>query len=268
LLSAGLDLDERVLREILGNRRKIIFVEGTEKSLDKSLYSLIFPNVSIVPKASCREVEQIVDALRHATALNWVHAFGIVDNDTRSTSDIAALKAKGVYAISAYSVESIYYHPVLQERIARRQSAVDGIDFQSRIADAKAAAIKTIIPHILRLSRRAIEKDLRDKIIRKLPGQPEIEAGGHIIIDVDVAAAVTAEQQKLEALVAAADIGAIIERYPVRETPALSEIASKLGFTNKRHYEAAIRKLLADDDDSIALVRALFNTLDADLVNF
>lgn len=265
LLPAGLDLDEQIVRDILGSRRRILFVEGTEKSLDKSLYALIFPNVSIVAKESCREVEHVVGALRDATAVNWVRAFGIVDNDTRTAADIAMLKTKGVYAVSVFSVESIYYDGAIFARIAERQSAVDGVDAKSRIIGAQSAAIAAIAPHTLRLSRRAVEKDLRDRILRKLPGQPEIASGGHIIIDEDIDAIVSAEQGRLNGFIVAGDLSAIIARYPIRETPALAEITSKLGFANRRVYESAVRKLIADDAPTAAYVRSLFGTLESDL---
>ena len=53
-------VDEALKRDLLGARRKIIFVEGTECSLDKPLYSIIFPMASIIPKANCADVERAV----------------------------------------------------------------------------------------------------------------------------------------------------------------------------------------------------------------
>ena len=52
-LPADAKVDEFLKRDLLGARRKILFVEGTESSLDKPLYSLIFPMVSVIPKGNC-----------------------------------------------------------------------------------------------------------------------------------------------------------------------------------------------------------------------
>ena len=85
--------------DILGSRRKIVFVEGTAQSLDAPLYSLLFPQISIVPKkGGCREVEYAVRGLRGAGDIHWISAWGIVDNDQRSAEDVARLKKAGVWA--------------------------------------------------------------------------------------------------------------------------------------------------------------------------
>ncbi|MEH2078530.1 MAG: AAA family ATPase [Nostoc sp.] len=92
------EIDDDLKKDILGARRKLLFVEGTERSLDKPLYSLMFPNVSVVAKSNCRDVEHAVSSIRDAGNLHWLHAFGIVDNDRRTEADINQLKQKGVYA--------------------------------------------------------------------------------------------------------------------------------------------------------------------------
>lgn len=107
-------IDDDLKRTILGERRKIVFVEGVEHSLDKPLYSLLFPNASIVAKANCREVENAVVGIRGTAQLHWVKPFGLVDNDSSAPERIADLQGKGVIPLSVYSVESIYYHPEVQ----------------------------------------------------------------------------------------------------------------------------------------------------------
>jgi hypothetical protein len=46
----GAEIDETLKRDLLGARRKMLFVEGTTRSLDAPLYSLLFPQVSVIPK--------------------------------------------------------------------------------------------------------------------------------------------------------------------------------------------------------------------------
>ncbi len=69
----------------------------------------------------------------------------------------------------------------------------------------------------------------------------------------------------LQALIAAADTSAIISRYPVRETPALDRVATTLGFQGRTQYEAAVRKLLMDDKDTLQTAMSLFGTLGNDI---
>jgi ABC-type lipoprotein export system ATPase subunit len=257
------EIDDDLKKDILGARRKLLFVEGTEKSLDKSLYSLIFPNVSVISKSSCRDVEHAVSGIRDADTLHWVRAFGIVDNDGRT--DIATLKDKGIYALSVFSVESIYYHPDIQRRIAERHALVTGGDAAARLGDAKTAALAAIKPHIQRLSERIAEKAIREEVGRNLPRKENIAAAKPINISINVATFVGAEQSRFQDAIDTGDLSAIIARYPVRETSALSAIAMKLGFQNREQYEGAVRKLLMDDAEALDFVKRFFDTLPADI---
>lgn len=265
LLPPETEIDDDLKKDILGARRKLLFIEGTERSLDKPLYSLVFPNVTVVAKSSCRDVEHAVSSIRDLGNLHWLHAFGIVDNDGRTQADIDRLKAKGVYAISVFSVESIYYHPDVQRRVAERHAAVTGEDANTRLHSAKIAAVAAISSHIQRLSERAIEKTLREKFFETLPRATEIAAATPINISIDVAKFITEERERLQKALAAGDLSAIIARYPVHETAALAEIAGKLGFKNREQYEGAVRKLLMDDNEALAFVKSLFGTLGADI---
>jgi ABC-type cobalamin/Fe3+-siderophores transport system ATPase subunit len=98
LLDAGDQIDEDIKRDVIGARRRILFVEGREDSLDKPLYSLIFPMVSVVAKDSCKAVEQAVVGLAEAESLSWVKAWGIVDGDSQSAERVEQLAQRSVLA--------------------------------------------------------------------------------------------------------------------------------------------------------------------------
>lgn len=257
------EIHDELKKDILGARRKPLFVEGAEQSLDKPLYSLVFPDVSVIAKATCRDVDHAVSGIRDATNLHWLHAFGVVDNDRRTRADLDRLKGKGVYAVSAFSVESIYYHPDVQRRVAERHAAITGEDALVRLANA--AAVEAVAPHAQRLSERTAEKALREKIFQHLPGKKEIATATPINISIDVATAVAEERGRLQDALNASNFEKIITQYPVRETPALTEIARKLGFQDREQYEGTVRKLLLDDAEALEFVKSLFGTLGADM---
>src|SRR5579863_1768013 len=265
LVVADEGIDEDLKRDILGGRRKLLFVEGEEHSLDKPLYSLLFPQVSVVGKSSCRDVEHAVSGVRDAEGLHWVHAFGIVDNDRRAPDDIDRLKAKGVYAVPAFSVESLYYHPDVQRRLADRQHALTGADAGVALQNARNGAVEAIVQHRQRLSERVVVAALRQELMSKLPKRSDVAAGQPIEVRIDVATVVAEEAARLDGYCDAKDLGSIVARYPIQETPALNQIASLLGFQNRRQYEEAVRKMLMDDPDALAFLQGLFGTLTADI---
>lgn len=262
LIPPETELDSELKKDILGARRKILFIEGTEQSLDKPLYSLIFPNISIVAKSGCRDVENAVSGIRAAADLNWLDAFGIVDNDRRTAEDIRRLKARGIYAISVYSVESIYYHPEIQSRVA---TLITSEDVHGRVTTAKRAALAALRPDAERLSARAVEKTLREQVMQHVPTQPQIAEALPIKIDINVAAIVAEESARFQAAIESENLSELIEKYPIRETPAMHRIATSLGFGKHEQYESAVRKLLMENQEALNFVRSLFGSLEADL---
>lgn len=267
VVPAGSSIDEEIKKDILGARRTLLFIEGDERSLDKPLYSLVFPNVTVIAKTSCRDVDHAVSGIRSTTELLWLRAFGIVDNDRRTAEDISRLNEKGVYAVSVYSVESIYYHPEIQHKLAIRHASVTGEDANALVDAARTAALAAVAPHVQRLSERAVEKTLRDELDKYWPKQAEISAGNPIHIEIDVAATVNEEVAILNQAIAEKNLEKIVVRYPVRETPMLTEITRKLGFQTRDQYESAVRRLLMDDIASLDFVKSLFGTLASDVAH-
>jgi ABC-type cobalamin/Fe3+-siderophores transport system ATPase subunit len=263
ILSPGADIDEEIRRDILGSRRTILFVEGINQSLDKPLYALIFPTVSVVAKQSCRDVEHAVAGLRSASDLHWINTFGVVDNDGRSEADVARLAALGVFALPTFSVEAIYYHPSLQRVVAERRATLVGGDVGQSLAAAAEGLLDAVSEHADRLSARVAEKTVREVLFANMPRQADILARKPIVVTVDVAAIVASEEQRLRHAIQTRDLPLIIGRYPVRETPALHTIARCLGFQNRTQYEAAVLKLLADDPSARSTARFLFGPLEA-----
>jgi hypothetical protein len=180
-------------------------------------------------------------------------------------AEINTLKSRGIYALSVFSVESIYYHPELQRRLADRHATVLGGDATARLQDAENALISAVTPHVQRLSERVAEKTIREAIQRQLPGRDVIALGTPVRISVDVAAEVAADRASLEDSLSNRDTVEIVSRYPVRETSALTDIARVLGFQSRAQYEEAIRKLLMDSDEARQFVKTLFGTLPNDI---
>jgi ABC-type cobalamin/Fe3+-siderophores transport system ATPase subunit len=262
------EIDDSWRATIVGGRRRILFVEGNEKkSLDRPLYSVVFSDITIVPMVSCRDVEHAVNGIRNANSLHWIKAWGIVDNDHRTANDIARLKGEGIYALDFYSIESIYYHPEIQLRVARRQTTLLGGNPNELVEKASERAINIIRAHIPRLAAKVTEKEIRERLLGMLPSHTAIAIGNSISIDIDVNEFLQQEIVRLTAALDRHDVLTAISHYPVRETGALNEIVNQLGFQTRGQYEKAVIKLLLDDQDALTFIRGLFEELMADINN-
>jgi hypothetical protein len=226
---------------------------------------LLFPTASVIAKQSCRDVEQAVAGVRDSTELHWLRAFGIVDSDNRSSDDIAKLRERGVYAVPAVSVESIYYHPQIQQGACERQTKVTGGNALELIELARVRALASITPHVQRLCERVVEAGIRANLMGKLPKRRDIATTSPLTINIDIPTIVSNERSALESAIAAGDLRIVIARYPVRETPALGIVATTLGFQGRSQYESAVRQLLIDDAQTLSFVRGLFNALALDI---
>lgn len=265
-VSADSDVDDSIKSDILGQRRKMLFVEGDEgRSLDKPLYSMLFPDLSVVNKRSCRDVETSVDGVRGSEQMHWLRAFGIVDNDARTQSDQDRLLAKGVYPLNMYSVESIYYDPEVQRCVAARHASVTGDSVEQLLASAEGAAVEAVKSHRCRLAEIRAEKQVREQIFANLPTRHSVSDRENVSIEVDVNAIVLSEINAIDSAIEETNLAALIQKYPLRTTPALDRIARNLGFQGRDQFEGAVLAALIEDEDLVTYVRSLFEPLTSDL---
>ena len=262
---AASPIDENLKRDLLGARRKILFIEGTDGSLDKSLYSVLFPMVSVIPKGNCHEVEEAVVGARSAEALHWLDVFGIIDSDGLASTQIAAKRARGVYAVPYYSVEAMYFHPQVIEWIASRVVSTHGGDAQQLTQDAIANGVAAIRDHTERLSRKAAIKAVRRSIMEHIPCDDSLLDGGgdSIVIENRSREIHAACRHTLESAVAEGDWETILVTCPVRESSALEEISKTLLFGKREHYERSVRHLLSEEKGARNCMCELFGDLAA-----
>ena len=255
------EIDGALKRDLIGARRKILFVEGLENSLDKSLYSLVFPMVSIIPKGNRHSVEQAVIGARASEELHWLQVFGITDSDGLSEQQIEHARGRGIYAVPYYSVEAVYFHPRIVERIASRQASVLGDESTELAKVAITGGVDAIKDHTARLSQNATKKAVREAILAQIPNDDDLLLGENLHL-VNNATSMHAERtEELDRAVKEGNWNQILIACPVRESNALEQITSALGFRRREDYQKAVRHLITEDADELRFVRSLFEDL-------
>lgn len=262
LLLPGVVIDDDLKRDLLGGRRKMIFVEGAGQSLDVPLYSLLFPGVSVTPKLGCRDVEQAVRGLRAVADVHWVVAWGIVDNDQRTPEDVQRLKNAGVWALTHYSVEALYYHRTIIDRLAKRQAALTGDDADELVKAAMGNAVIAAKVQREHLVTCAVLRAARQRIMAALPKRGDVETGTPSLkVEVDIAAVRAAEEARFDELVTTTNWDGLITRYPLRESSAFDRIVEGLKIVDRSTYRDAVLKLLQDDAEAMKDLRDLLGGL-------
>lgn len=116
------ELDEQTITLILGSRKPILFVEGEKTSLDMETYRLCYPEWTVIPKGSCKDVIQAVSSLRKLNEdmpiLN-IKCAGIVDRDTRDSSQTQELEKQGIKVLQYSEIENIFSLPSVAHEVLK-----------------------------------------------------------------------------------------------------------------------------------------------------
>lgn len=238
-------IDDTIREDILGGRRKLLFVEGTQEGPDERLYNLLFEDVSVSAKGSSRTVIEATRGSRQIVEFAWLRAWGIVDRDGRTDDEVGRLRGQGVWPLPLYSVESIYYHPeVIGHLIDSSIAPKDG----RSVNEALAVACRAARLQLPRLAGRSVEKSIRQSVIKSIPKWDAFHDTDQIVLNTRPKEMYDAELAALSAAIDQSDWSTIVSRCPIHETGARSEIAKFLGFDNRVEYEDAVRESLATDD--------------------
>lgn len=240
------NMDEGIANAVLGSRRKLVFIEGIVSSLDLQLYQILLPKVSIKPLGSCTDVEKVVQGIKESNNMHWIKAIGIIDRDNRSDDECEKLKSNGIFALDLYSVESLYYHPIVIKEVLERVKVINGLDVNSVLSQIYSQSVKIVNEHKERLAARMVERKVKESLSKLSPSWKNI-LNGTQSITLDINEILKVENKLLEKHINDNDFQALIIRYPLRETPALDNIAKLATFFSREKYEQAVRIMLIEN---------------------
>ena len=102
------NLPEQLLLDILGNRKPVLFVEGTSNSYDTKLYSEIYKNYYVIPCGSCSSVISQTKSMKMNEQLHNFKCYGIIDRDYRDDYEIDAYKEDNIFTLEVAEVENLF----------------------------------------------------------------------------------------------------------------------------------------------------------------
>lgn len=264
ILDAGSEIPDQLKEAILGSRRTILFIEGDARSLDISLYVLLFPNITLIPKETARNVLQSVAGLRGTSGLHEIRAFGLIDRDDRGDAEILALKEKGIFVLESSAVEAIYYCRPARTFVAARQAETLGKLPEDLLGEAENAALAELskpstIQHMV--TRRS-ERLVREVILQNMPRAKDLTKSD---LAINVSSPVGQEKSVYDTAIKEADLDFILNRYPIRETGALNAIVAGLRFRSRKDYEESLLALIASNENLKAAIFELLRPLSTTL---
>ena len=249
LLEPETDLPEELRLAVLDSRQKVLFVEGTQGSLDLPIYHALFPDLSVISKGSSTEVQRAVAGLRGTPELNYVEAYGLVDEDGRTQEDVDKLAEHGVFALDVHSSESLYWCSAAITAVAHRQAESLGRDPGEMKESAIRAALVALGEGGLaeRMAARRCQLLLRDRIMSLIPTWNTIADNTLLEINLKVESPFLHELARFRDLLDAKEFEQLVARYPLRESKAFHAITGALEFRRQQLYQQTLIALVQVD---------------------
>ncbi|OSI12103.1 AAA family ATPase [Neisseria canis] len=155
------EFDEQTVTLILGSRKPILFVEGGNTSLDIEIYRHCYPEWTIIPKGSCKDVIQAVsslDKLNQDMPLLNIRCAGIVDRDTREQSEIDSLNSLNIKVLAVSEIENIFSLTSTAKEILKLEGFRD-VELEGKLAQYKE--------NLLDFIKENLRDDKLDKFVIK-----------------------------------------------------------------------------------------------------
>ena len=250
-------LREELKREILGSRKKVLFVEGSSNSLDLQLYNTLFDDISVIPKGNCENVINAVLALRNSQKFHDVEAFGLIDVDNREKEEVDNLAESGIFALEAYSVEALYYYSEVITAIAHRHAQSWGVDDPNKVIGSfQEKAIEVLkdpkkSPKLAeRMVARRCERQVQALFRAQIPNWKSIMNNSTQSICASIKPhPFPKELEHFNTLVDNGKLDSLIARYPLRDSQVFETIVKTIRCPDQKLYQDLVVKLVREDEN-------------------
>ena len=127
------DIPEVLLMKILGSRKKILFCEGKSGGIDHQIFECLFPNYTVIPVASCKDVINYTRAFNKISN-KYADALGIIDRDFRTPEQLNKLETEQIFSYDVAEIENLFLVEDFIESFASyKNEECDLINIKDRI---------------------------------------------------------------------------------------------------------------------------------------
>jgi hypothetical protein len=250
VLKPDASMPEDLRLAILGSRKRVLFVEGSPEGLDRPLYAVLLPTVTVIAKGQSRSVRNAVTGLRSTVDEHHTEAFGLIDGDDIAKDEIEKLEKNGIYVSPVTSVESLYYCTAGVETVAAVVAADQKVDVKELAASAIDAALKNLALADTQkvLVELRVERRVRNEIFSAIPDRASLIAGP----ETGTLKYVVPLKEEAEALakhVAAKELDDIGARFALKRTSVAQSVSTALKLGSSAEYEKIFVRALSENKD-------------------
>lgn len=243
------EIPETLLFELLGSRKNILFCEGQKGSIDERVFSILFPELTIMPVGSCFDVINHTKAFNKLTTVNTT-AIGLIDSDHHDTSRLDSLKDEKIYSFSISEVENLFLDEQFLQKLAS-QLLVDVAEIDNVKADVIAELDKLKVIQASNYVSTKINYYFKDSHVSKGNSLEQIETNFQTFSDkIEIAEWHSIRITELESIIASKDYKKTISVF---NNKGLKSIAMKY-LKISDFTERSIKLLLSDTEAQEVLI--------------
>ena len=233
---------------ILGARRPVLFVEGTDSSLDRTIYEACYPGHLIVPRESSEAVIHAVASMRANAAFTRITCHGIVDGDHRTNEEIEYLHGRGVIVLPVVELENVFLLPEVSRAIVTHEGH-EGDDLNACLIGLRQKVFESIASsdQIFAMVRKYLTRQV-DRALKRV----DISAATSLeelktcyednVPSLDFDALATNVEHQIESAIQTDDLPALLAIY---ENKGLLALAAKhLKDTNLKSFKSWLERVL------------------------
>ena len=234
-------LPEPLRYAVLGSRKALLMVEGTNTSEDRALYGHLYPDWNVISREGWDTVVSGVSALNSNSDFHWLKVAGLIDGDGRSEEELATLADRNIFALPSPTIENIFLIKEVVEEMSKACASLQGGDsMQVRLSKVQSEILPLFVEEkddmIARRVMWTANRILSEKKISvrdAASGQPQIEA-------IDLKVIREAVSQSFSAALNDGSVFELLRIMPVKNSKIPSKIAKCIGFDNFKKYAQAV----------------------------
>lgn len=257
LIESNKSLPEELYLEVLGNRKPILFIEGTEtNSIDNRLYSLVFPQYMVKPMGGCQKVIETAKAFNQVKEFHMLESFGIVDRDRRTDKEIAYLNEQHIFVPDVAEVENLLMLEDVIKTVAKRlmknSNEVFATVKKNVIQLFKNDLEEQVILHAKHQVKKRLEMALNYKIHSLQQLSEHVEEIQERVPVQDIYQKI---RSRFETYIETQNYALILRVYNQKGMLPQSRVCQYCGISSKENYIEFILSLLKENKDDAKVIR-------------
>lgn len=257
LLRSPSDLPEDVYLDLLGSRKPILFIEGTDnRSIDVRIYTRLYPEYTVKPLGGCSKVIETTRTFNDLKSFHHIESHGIVDRDRRTQREIESLRQRNIAVPEVAEIENLLLiEPVL--RIVARRMGLNANNVVDTVRTNITAMFKAELEmQALLHTRHRTKREIECYIDRRSADIDQYEEHiRNLTADCNPREQYNKLCELFRGYVARRQYGEILKVYNQKSMLPNCGIVQLCGFANKDKYLKFILTILREKSDDATTMR-------------